>query len=77
MTPRTLQLINRLPRIGITLRERNGRGERKRGRNPRASDQVQLWSHSYHSDLVSIVALQREVAASDTADVHQVVDQPN
>ena len=28
----------------------------------RASDQVQLWSHSYHLDLVSIVALQREVA---------------
>jgi TolB-like protein len=28
----------------------------------RASDQVQLWSHSYHRDLVSIVALQREVA---------------
>ena len=28
----------------------------------RASDQVQLWSHSYHRDLVSIEALQREVA---------------
>jgi TolB-like protein/Flp pilus assembly protein TadD len=28
----------------------------------RASDQVQLWSHSYPWDLVSIVALQREVA---------------
>jgi TolB-like protein/Flp pilus assembly protein TadD len=28
----------------------------------RASDQVQLWSHSYHRDLVSIVTLQREVA---------------
>lgn len=28
----------------------------------RASDQVQLWSHSYHLDLESIVALQREVA---------------
>ncbi len=28
----------------------------------RASDQVQLWSHSYHLDLGSIVALQREVA---------------
>jgi TolB-like protein/Flp pilus assembly protein TadD len=28
----------------------------------RASDQVQLWSHSYHRDLVSIASLQREVA---------------
>ena len=28
----------------------------------RASDQVQLWSHSYHRDLVSIVTLQHDVA---------------
>jgi len=38
----------------------------------RASDQVQLWSHSYHLDLVSIVALQREVAfaISDQVQLH-------